>query len=60
MRNIAELIVLLRTRVELKTIPKPETAEFRESWKFFTGDATKVEKKIQTGGWNFIRITTGL
>ena len=60
MRNIAELNVLLLTRVELKTIPKPEAGEFREIWKFFTGDATKVEKKIRTGGWNFIKITAGL
>ena len=60
MRNIAELNVLLRTRVELKTSAKPETAELRESWKFFTGDASKVEKKIRTGEWNFIKIPTGL
>jgi len=60
MRNIAELNVLLLTRVELKTRPKPETGESRENWKFFTGDASKVEKKIRMGGWNFIKIPTGI
>ena len=50
MRNIAELNVLLRTRVELKARPKPETAESRVSRKFFTGDASKIEKKIRTAG----------
>jgi len=59
MRNIAELNVVLHTRVELKPRPKPETAESREIWNFFTGDASKVDKKIRAGGWNFIKIPTG-
>ena len=58
MRNIAELNVVLHIRVESKTRPKPETAESHESWRFFTGDASKVEKKIRTGEWNFIKIPT--
>jgi hypothetical protein len=58
MRNIAELNVFLHTRVEVKTRPQPETAESREIWSFFTGDASKVDKKIRASGWNFIKIPT--
>jgi hypothetical protein len=58
MRNIAELNVVLHIRVESKTRPKPETAESREIWSFFTGDASKADKKIRAGGWNFIKIPT--
>jgi hypothetical protein len=35
--------------------------EFREGWNFVrTGNAQRLEKKIQTRGWNFIRIADGL
>ena len=60
MHNIAELTVLLRTRVELKSSLKPNTAEPREIWNFFTGDASKVDKKIRTSAWNFIKIAKGI
>ena len=61
MRNIAELNMLLRVRVELPAGLKLATEEFREGWNFVrSGDARRLEKKIQTRGWNFIKIADGL
>jgi hypothetical protein len=61
MRNIAELNVLLRVRVELPVGLKLATEEFREGWNFVRpGDARRLEKKIQTRGWSFIKIADGL
>ena len=60
MRYLPELKVLLRTRVELKSGPKPKTVEVRETWNFFMGDTSNIDKKIRTGGWNFIKIPRGL
>jgi hypothetical protein len=59
MRTIAELNVLLRVRVELPAGLKLVTNEFREGWNFVTGDANRLEKKIRTRGWNFIKIADG-
>jgi hypothetical protein len=61
MHTIAELNMLLRVRVELPVGLKLATDEFREGWNFVrTGDARRLEKKIQTRGWNFIKIADGL
>jgi hypothetical protein len=61
MHNIAELNMLLRVRVELPVGFKLATDEFREGWSFVrTGDARRLEKKIQARGWNFIKIADGL
>jgi len=61
MRNIAELNVLLRVRVELPVGLKLATEEFHAGWNFVcSGDARQLEKKIQTRGWSFIKIADGL
>jgi CheY-like chemotaxis protein len=59
MRTIAERNVLLRVRAELPDGLKLATNEFREGWNFVAGDASRLEKKIRTRGWNFIRIADG-
>jgi hypothetical protein len=59
MRAIAELNVLVRVRAELPVGLKLVTNEFREGWNFVVGDASRLEKKIRTRGWNFIRIADG-
>jgi hypothetical protein len=57
MQNIAELNVLLRRRVALPKGLKFVTKEFRDGWSFVQSvDARHLEMKIQTRGWNFIRI----
>jgi hypothetical protein len=60
MRAIAELNVLLRTRIELPAGLKLSTDEFHEGWNFVRiVDAPRLKKKIQARGWNFIRIADG-
>jgi hypothetical protein len=60
MRNIAELNVLLRVRVELPVGLKLATEEFREGWNFVqSGDARQLEKEIQARGWSFTKIADG-
>lgn len=60
MRTIAELNVLLRTPIDLPVGLKLATEEFREGWNFVrSGDARRLEKRIQTRGWNFIKIADG-
>jgi hypothetical protein len=61
MHTIAELNMLLRERVELPVGFKLATEEFREGWNFMrTGDVHRLERKIQTRGWHFIKIADGL
>jgi hypothetical protein len=60
MRNIAELNMLLRERIELPAGLKMTTDEFREGWSFIkSSDARRLEKRILKSGWNFIRIADG-
>jgi hypothetical protein len=59
MRKIAEPNVLLHARAELPAGLKLATNEFRDGWNFVTGGAGRLEKKIKTRGWNFIRIAEG-
>ncbi len=60
MHTIAELNVLLRVRVELPAGMKMATDEFRDGWSFVrTGGASRIEKKIRTRGWSFIKIADG-
>jgi hypothetical protein len=57
MRNIAELNMLLRGQIELPDGLKLATEEFREGWNFVRSvDAHHLEKKIQTRGWNLIKV----
>jgi hypothetical protein len=54
MRNIAELNILVRVRVELSIGTELATEEFREGWNFVRpADARRLEKKIHTCGENF-------
>ena len=60
MRKIAELNLLLRTRIELPDGLEFATDEFREGWSFVRqSNARRLEKKIVTRGWSFIRIADG-
>ena len=60
MRTIAELNLLLHTTAELPTGLKLTTEEFDEGWSFVRRvDARKLEKRIHTRGWNFIRFAAG-
>jgi hypothetical protein len=60
MHKIAEQNMLLRAQAELPADLKLATVEFREGWIFVRpGDARKLEKKIHTRGWNFIKVGNG-
>jgi hypothetical protein len=60
MRTIAELNLLLHTTAELPTGLKLTTEEFDEGWSFVRRvDARRLEKRIHTRGWNFIRFAAG-
>lgn len=61
MRNIAEMNLLVRTRVELPIGLKLATEEFREGWNFTRSvDSCRLKKKILKHGWNFIGTSEGL
>ena len=61
MRNIAELTMLLRGRVELPDSLNLVTEEFREGWNFVrSGDAHWLDKEIRTRGWHFMWIGEGV
>jgi hypothetical protein len=59
MRTIAEQNMLLRMPAELPVGLRLTTREFREGWTFVSGDASRLEKKIRTRGWNFIKVGDG-
>jgi hypothetical protein len=60
MRTIAELNVLLRVRAVLPAGIKLATVDFREGWNFVrSGNARRLERKIQAQGWNFIKTPDG-
>jgi hypothetical protein len=60
MRNIAELTILLRMRAELPAGLKLATEEFRDGWNFARSvNARRLEKKILTQGWSFVKIGDG-
>jgi len=60
MRTIAELNLLLHTTAELPSGLKLTTEEFDEGWSFVRRvDARRLEKRIHTRGWNFIRFAGG-
>ncbi len=61
MRNITELTILLRERVELPGGFELATEEFREGWNFAPAvNAQQLEIKVQKRGWNIIKIAEGL
>ncbi|MGB8098406.1 MAG: hypothetical protein WCF17_14720 [Terracidiphilus sp.] len=56
MRTIDELNLLLRTRVELPEGIRLGTEAFREGWSFSRSlDVHRLEKRILSRGWNFIK-----
>ena len=60
MRTIAEVNVLMRVQTELPDGLRVATQEFREGWSFVrAATAKRLEKKIRTRGWNFIKIADG-
>jgi hypothetical protein len=60
MCNITELTIFLRAQVDLPDGLSLATEEFREGWDFARKvDAGRLEKKIHTCGWNFIKIDGG-
>jgi len=61
MRNIAELTILLRGRVELPENLNLVTEEFREGWNFLgSGDAPWLDKEVRARGWHCIWIAEGM
>jgi hypothetical protein len=60
MRTISEMNMLLREQVDLPAGLQLATEEFREGWNFAGRiDARRLKKKIQSSGWNFIKIGDG-
>jgi hypothetical protein len=60
MCKIAESNVLLRAQAELPTGFKVATEEFRDGWnRMRSGGARRLERKVLTRGWNFIKIAEG-
>ena len=58
MPTISESTLLLRASIELPDGLGLATDEFREGWNFArTVNAQRLEKKIVTLGWNFVRIS---
>ena len=59
--KVTEQSVLLRARIELPVRLKVAATEFREGWDLVqSGNASGLEEKVRTCGWNFIRITDGM
>jgi hypothetical protein len=60
MRTIADLNLLLRAQADLPAGLKITTEDFHEGWSFVrAANALRLEKKIRTRGWNFIRVADG-
>jgi hypothetical protein len=58
MPTISESNLLLRAQIELPGGLNLATEEFREGWNFVRKvNAQRLEKKIRTRGWNFIKIS---
>jgi hypothetical protein len=61
MRTITELNILLRAQTELPEGLQLTTEEFREGWNFApTVNVQWLKKKVQTRGWNLIKIANEL
>ncbi len=57
---IAESNVLLRAQIELPAGLKVATQNFRQGWeRMRTGGVSRLEKRMQARGWNFIRVADG-
>jgi len=60
MCTILESSVLLRARGEFPDGLRVATEEFREGWnRMRSGGVKRLEKKVQTRGWNFVKIGDG-
>jgi hypothetical protein len=59
-QKIAEHNILLRQKIELPMGLRLATQEFREGWNLAPKvNAQQMKRKIQTRGWNFIRVADG-
>jgi hypothetical protein len=57
MRTISQSTLLIRADIELPDGLRLATDEFREGWNFARAvNAQRLEEKIRTRGWNFVRI----
>jgi hypothetical protein len=60
MCTISESNVILRAQTELPIGFKVPTEEFRDGWnRMRSGGLRSLVRKVQTRGWNFIRIADG-
>ncbi len=60
MRAIAETNMLLRVQAELPPHMRVATLDFGEGWNFLrAADSPLLKKRIQSRGWNFIKIDEG-
>jgi hypothetical protein len=60
MHNIVELTVLLRAQAVLPAGLKLATDPFHDGWNFVrTGDARRLQRKIEKRGWHFIAVADG-
>jgi hypothetical protein len=60
MNGIAEKNVLLRAQIELPAGFKVATDEFHEGWhRMRCGGTGRLEKKMKTRGWSFVRTPGG-
>ena len=60
MCTIAESNVLLRAQAEMPSGFKVATDEFRDGWgRMRSGGTERIEKKVQSSGWNFVRLADG-
>jgi hypothetical protein len=60
MCTIAETNVFLRAQAELPAGFKVATEEFRDGWNLMrSGGKRRLERKVQTRGWNFIKFADG-
>jgi hypothetical protein len=56
MHNIAELTVLMRTKIEFPSGFKLARDGFQDGWEFVrSGNARRLERKVQKLGWQFIK-----
>lgn len=60
MYSIAETNIFLRAQIKLPRGLKPVTEHFRGEWEFARSESAKrLQNRVRTLGWNFIKIEDG-